>query len=162
MLNMNAYPVKRAQQQVQAGALKSKKLEVGVKIKFEELIEDEFETTNGKKVVNDKFLCVTSTDKRLTVPVREYLKMNLVDGNKHYKTEPGSENVTFPSAIIIRDSKDRLDKKGNPIFPVFAYKEADTFLAVGSSMTWNELVEHGLKDEHPFDVVQDYTIEVLY
>lgn len=155
-------PKQRAQEQIQAGALKSKKIPVGDRIALEQLKSDDFEDARGNKQANDQLICLTPGKKRIKVPVREYLKMAIEGGGSHYKSEEGQDNVKFPKAFIIKKSEDRTDREDNPIFPVFAYKLAEDFVAEGADMTWKELVAGGIKDSHDFDQVQNYTISLEY
>jgi len=153
----------RAQQQIAAGSLKSKKISAGEVLEFEQLVPGDFTNSRGDKVPNDQIICVKQDGKRVKVPVREYLKMNTSgEDSKLYKTNNESDEVKFPTSITITSSKDRLDRDGNNILPVFAYEKAEEFLAEGSNMTWSELVKAGEKKEHSFDIVQDYTISTNY
>ena len=155
------YSQERAQQQIQANALKSKKIPKGTKLNFKEIITGNFTDSRGNEVPNDQILAIDPDGKRIKIPVREYLKMIVEGGGEHYSGESGRDTVKFPAGIEIKSSKNRVDKDDNPIFPVHAYNLADDFLATGSEMQWADLVAGKVKDVHPFDVVQDYTISKL-
>lgn len=156
-------PKARAQEQIAAGALKSKKLPVGTTVRLEQLKTQSFGEGENEQP-NDQLICILVEDKkRIKVPVREYLKMNIEDGGgEHFQFEAGQDNVKFPKSFTIKESKDRLDKDDNPIYPVFAYKLAEDFIAKGSDMAWSELVAGGEKDDHNFDIVQNYTISIQH
>lgn len=154
------YSKKKINEQTRMPSLKYIYLEKGTKLNFEDIIEGEFEQ-NGRKVLNDAIKTVKNDGSAVKLPVREFLKMNISGGGKHYQGETGSDDVKFPRSITIVDSKDRVSTTdGSPVYPIFSYEGADDFLAPGSNMTWEELVKTGIKKDNTFKPVQDYTIEV--
>jgi len=154
------YSKKRAYQQVATGAFKSKIHNDGEVLNFTDIIEDSFTNNNGNQVPNDSILCVNSEGKKIKLPVREYLKMNTKDNEQHFSSEGDSDVIKLPASITIVSGEGREDRNGNPIYPIFAYKLAEDFLAEGSDLEWDDLVAGGLKDEHPFDQVQNYTVAI--
>ncbi|MDH5533919.1 MAG: hypothetical protein OEX81_05860 [Candidatus Pacebacteria bacterium] len=150
------YSKKRAMAQIAAFSLKSKIVAPGTSLKLVDIQTGSFEQ-NGNEVANDVMLCETK-DGNLRVPVREFLKMKNSDGTPVFKSEEGSDEVSFPNNFKIVSSKPRTDRDGNAIYPTYAYKKVDDFF--DGAIDWNGLVDGGLKKDHGFDQVQDYTISI--
>ena len=153
------YSRKRAVAQITATSLKAAKLAIGTELTLEEVRMAELQGRGGEETPNDTLIC-NSRNGRVSIPVREFTKMKTTDDTPLWTGEDNSTNVELPEKFVIRSSEDRKDRNGNVIFPIFAYKDADKQLAE-NNIDWNALVASGLKDNHGYDPVQNYTIEVM-
>jgi hypothetical protein len=152
---MKNYNKARAMAQINAIGLKSAKIEAGTKVVVGEIVEQETKLASGISRISDYALCSTPKG-NVRVPIAELLKMRTADDAQVFKTEDGSDNIALPSEFTIASSKDRVDRDGHPIFPLFAYNLNEAFVK-GEVKTWAELREGGLK-EGKFSPVQDYTV----
>jgi hypothetical protein len=160
LVKIMRYSKKRAYAQTQKGSLKSKIVPVGTVINFQDINRDVMKSKDSNEQFNDTIIGNIDGFGKITIPVREYLKMKIEEGN-HFKSESDSDDIDIPNAIKIISMEPRVDKKDNPIYPVFAYKLATDFL--NGAVDWYGLVEGGLIDNvnDRFDQVQNYTIEIL-
>lgn len=153
------YSKKRALEQTNSSSLKYITLAIGETLKFVDKKEGSFPGRDGKEVANDMILSENKKGEKISVPVREYLRMTLQDGAKHYESEENDDDVKFPASITVVSSTDRLSKTdGTPVYPLFSYNEADAFLK--GDIEWNDLVASGIKADNTFKPVQDYVVTV--
>lgn len=158
------YSLKRALEQVNLTSLKTKIIPIGEVIKFIDIRRSTIIGYRGTEESNDTIIGERKDGTKLTIAVREFLKMTLEEG-RHYQVsgEEGDDNIKFPSTIEIISMVGRTDINDNPVYPVFAYALHDKFIKGENRITWNELVDGGFVDkyEERFDQVQNYTIKVV-
>lgn len=152
------YSRKRVLAQVSATSLKSAKLPVGLELTIEAVRTGELKDAQGNDVPNDVLIC-NSAKGRIAIPMREYTRFRTADNSPMWTGE-GSTEVELHERFKIASSEDRKTKDGQTIYPIFAYKAIDEQLKT-NAVDWNALVESGLKDNHGYDAVQNYTTEVL-
>ena len=148
-------------------AFKSNKFEVGTVLSIGSY--EEADTKGDNSVHVDFLLCTdNASGKTLKLPVREFNKMLLSEGAELVRSLEGGEEL-YPKSITIEASEDRMgrDADGNdaPFYPAYAYKNSKEFydsLATATPMTWAELLAGGEKDEHNFDLVQNYTVSTKF
>lgn len=145
----------RAERQVQRTALKNVKLETGTVVTVTRI--ETSETKAGKPF--DILRCKTDKGKNLNITLREYFKFNCEDD----LLRGDDDNIEIADVFKISESTDRVDKKGNTIYPTFAYKAeaVKRFLDKDDKFDWYDLCEAGLKEDNTYDPVQDYTIEIV-
>lgn len=161
MMTIESYSYERALEQVSAPSIKNAKLKIGDVLRFGEIMPGTIVYGNGKEVANDVIMCTLEPEgSRKKLSLREYFKMKLSGEVKHYK-QKGESEVAFPAGIKIVKMEDRKDREGNVIYPLLAYKLADSFLSSDGKMKWPELVAGGYKEDHGYDPVQNYTIEIV-
>ena len=155
------YSKERAMAQISAQSLKSKIIPVGSELVLEEMNKQDFEGTDK---ANDWILCsIKGENKNVKIPVRELFKMTVAGGKKMFTTSEGSDDIKFPKSVTITKAEGRTDREDREVFPVFAYENAQEYLDADSAdRSWEMLIEGGLKDNHPFDQVQDYTVSVNF
>lgn len=157
--SLKSYSLKRAQEQIAAMSLKARIIAPGTVVRFVSLMTGEIEYGDGGEKPNDMFICSNeSVGMPMKISMREYLKMKVQSGT-HYETN--GESIAFPDGFKIVSSKARTDRKDNVIYPLMAYKEYKSFLAKKGRMSWDDLLEAGMTENHGFEPVQDYTIELL-
>jgi len=154
------FPKSRVLAQVAAVSLKTNKLAIGTELTILDIDQKEITRADGSSVLNDVALCESKSG-NVRVPMRELLKMTREDDGKMFATEDGSDDVELPVKFKIVGSADRKNSRtGDTIYPIYAYKGVEDMLESGN-IDWNKLVENGLKKDHGFDPVQDYTIAVI-
>jgi len=140
--------------QVNARSLKATVIEPGTTVSVIDI--DTKELDNGQP--NDMLLCETSNG-LLNIPVREYLKMTVVDG-KAYTAEDGDTEVEILDQFTVVSSEDRKSRDGETIYPSYAYNAFDEQRESGN-FSWNDLVASGLKADFNGPAVQNYTVKGL-
>jgi hypothetical protein len=131
-------------------------LAAGTVLTIQDILRDSF--MNGTtEVLNDNIICTDQEGLTIKLPVREYAKMKL-EGDA-YNSESDSDEISLPNQIVIVSSEDRIYKE-KPLYPTFAYNDAQAFLDSKGAMTFDELIASGLKDDNKFAPVQNYTGKV--
>jgi hypothetical protein len=158
------YNKKKAHEQINSVALKSKKLPVGTELTVLDIVPGTMKQkigTGEREVANDVASCITNEGKRIRVPMRELLRFQTAD-KKEIHSVADAENIEFPDRFKIVSSSDRRDRKNEIIYPIQAYKLGQDFLeGKEAANTWDKVVAGGLRDGHNLDPVQDYAIAAL-
>jgi len=154
------YSKARALAQVAAASLKYAKLPIGEELSLVDVKADEIEDNNGNMIPNDTAIFAKKSGGNVKVSLRELFKMSTTDGGNLYSAEDDADEVEIPEKIAVRDSEDRTDSQDRTVFPILAYKGAEEMLKSGD-IDWNALVEAGVKEDHGFEPVQNYTVEEL-
>lgn len=123
------------------------------------------DTVGESPVPNDYLLCVdNNTGKNIKLPVREFNKLIPSGDNKLVRVQEG-DNELYPVSITIESATPRLDRNDKPFYPAYAYKGAEDFydsIGTDASMSFEDLVATGLKDDNSTDPVQDYTVSTSF
>jgi len=127
----------------------------GTKLTVEKVVEQNSEDGSP----TDYIACSDNDGQLISIPVREFTRMTIVDG-KSYSSEEDGEDLILPKTITVASSEDR-ELEGKKLFPTFAYNGIDAYLASERSIEdWQALVETGVKEDNKFSPVQNYTISV--
>jgi hypothetical protein len=154
------YKKSRMMSQARMGNLMSKALKVDTIITIQDVMEDHFIDDNDVKQPNDKIVCMVN-DEQFKLTVREYNKMKTVGNEPLFESEGDGDEILLPNAFKIVSAEGRIDAEERKRFPTYAYKLAPEFVKKDSKMTYEQLIAGGIKDEHPFDQLQNYTIEFV-
>jgi hypothetical protein len=141
-------------------------LKPSTELHIQDVIEDSFITTdaegNEQTVLNDSLLCVNEAGEAIKVQMREFNRMNIV--GERYEAEGSGDEILMPSKITITGSENRKytpeGGEEQDMYPVHSYNEHQAFLAKGSQMTFDQLVNSGTIEPNPFKPVQNYSAEV--
>lgn len=110
---------------------------------------------NGNKTIpNDSLDCtIRDTGEKIKISIRNYTKFK-VDGIELFKGD--GDIIELPEEFGIISSKDKIDKHFNKMYPFYAYALTDKYLR--NEITYDELVDEGLKEDNELEPLQEYTI----
>jgi hypothetical protein len=155
----------RALDQERIASFKSNLIADGSTITMTKLTVDSQER-GDKDVPTDYFHAVitdpSGSSKKARIPVAEFLRMELAEGEGHYVQSEGSDVITYAGSVKVTGATPRTDRNDKVIFPLGAYKNTavQAFLKdVGADNAWDTL-QNNLKADHAFAPVQNYSIEL--
>ena len=133
----------------------------GTVLNITDVIQDSYKV-GEREVINDSLLCVDQDGLSIKVSVADFNRMEL-KGDK-FSGEGDSDVITLPNQIIISGStprtyKDRDSDEEITLYPTFSYNDHQKFLDSKGAMEWSELVASGLREDNPFQPVQNYSGE---
>ena len=155
-----AYSKSRILSQTRMPNAVSKNLKKGETFTITDVKESSYTDKVTKQERNSDYLVLKNADGVVSkLAVKEFTRMSVLDGGTHYA---GSEDdgIELPINFTVSTMKPRLNNKNEPMFSTYAYKLAPQLIA--GEIDYVQMVDGGVLDEHPFEALQDYTIEVKH
>jgi len=155
-----AYSKKRILSQSGAQNFISKKIKVNTVLTIQDVHVQDYEDNKGNPVNNDMLIVTDGEGKTLKLPVKEYMKMKVSQGEK-YEGDSDNDDILLPNRIKILKSEDRTGADGIKRYPTYAYTGAQKFIDSKGALDYKATVlDSDLREDNPFDIIQNYTVEL--
>lgn len=163
--------VSRLLEQMSAPSLRSNPLEDGSEVRILDVQKRDIPIGEGPTasvLKSDTLICTVTHDGSVvkrSIPMREYLRLQPQNSGELYNREGDSGNAVLVGGFKVIGHTKRVTSDNKPAYPASAYKKVDAFYK--NEISYNELVEGGLKDEdadglpNGIPQLRDYSVEIL-